>query len=122
MEVHPPSPAVGAPSWSAPVESNVLLQEKQLKLRDDRETNIYKKLNMAEPPNLMPPKSTYLPLDTKYSREDTKLRSSIEHTPRENPKSTFFYQDHKWENKAYIIINYFLHHFSCNIKVQYLLL
>jgi len=44
MEVDPLSPVVGAPSRSAPVERNVLLQEKQLKLRDDRETNIYKKL------------------------------------------------------------------------------
>ena len=44
MEVDPPSPAVGAPSRSAPMERNVFLQEKQLKLRDDREKNIYKKL------------------------------------------------------------------------------
>ena len=44
MEVDPPSPAVGAPSQSSPVERNVLLQEKQLKLQDDREKNIYKKL------------------------------------------------------------------------------
>ena len=44
MEVDPPSPTIGAPSLLAPVERNVLLQEKQLKLWDDRETNIYKKL------------------------------------------------------------------------------
>ena len=44
MEVDPPSPAVGVPSWSAPMERNDLLQEKQLKLRDDREKDIYKKL------------------------------------------------------------------------------
>ena len=44
MEIDPPSPAVGAPSRSAPVERNVLLQGKQLKLRGDREKNIYKKL------------------------------------------------------------------------------
>ena len=43
-QVDPLSPAVGAPSRSAPVESNVLLQEKQLNLQDDREKNIYKKL------------------------------------------------------------------------------
>ena len=29
--------------------------------------------SVAEPPNLMPPRSTYLLLDTKYSRENTKL-------------------------------------------------
>ena len=41
MEVDPPSPAVGAPSRSAPVERNVLLQEKQLKLREiGRRTSI----------------------------------------------------------------------------------
>ena len=36
-------------------------------------------LIVAEPPNLMPPKSTHLPLDTKYSRENTKLRGSVRH-------------------------------------------
>ena len=44
MEVDPPSPAVGAPSRLAPAERNVLLQEKQLKLWDDTEKDIYKKL------------------------------------------------------------------------------
>ena len=45
---------------------------------------------VVEPPNLMPPRSTCLPLDTKYSRENTKLRSSIGQTPRENPKIHIF--------------------------------
>ena len=44
MEVDHSSPAVGAPYRSAPVGRNVLLQEKQLKLLDDREKNIYNKL------------------------------------------------------------------------------
>jgi hypothetical protein len=44
MEVDPPSLAVGAPSSSAPMERNVLLQEKHFKLRDDTEKDIYKKL------------------------------------------------------------------------------
>ena len=48
IEVDPPSPAVGAPSRSAPVERNILLQEKQLKLRGDREKNIYKKLKTQD--------------------------------------------------------------------------
>ena len=48
MEVNPPSPAVGAPSRSGPMERNVLLQEKQLKLRGDREKNIYKKLKTQD--------------------------------------------------------------------------
>ena len=60
--------------------------------------------NVAETPNLMPPRSTCLSLNTKYSREDTKLRSSVEHTPWENPKIHIFQQDHKWENKAYNIL------------------
>ena len=46
--------------------------------------------SVAEPPNLMSPRSTYLPLDTKYSREDIKLRSSVEHTLRENSKFYIF--------------------------------
>ena len=44
MEVDPPSPAVEASSYLAPTERNVLLQAKQLKLRDDTEKDIYKKL------------------------------------------------------------------------------
>jgi len=44
MEVDPPSPAARASSRSAPTKRNVLLQEKQLKLQDDTEKNIYKKL------------------------------------------------------------------------------
>ena len=48
MEVDPLSPTVGASSQSAPVERNVLLQEKQLKLRGDREKNIYKKLKTRD--------------------------------------------------------------------------
>jgi len=66
---------------------------------------------MAEPPNLMPLKGTCLPLDTEYPSEDTKLRSSVEHTQGRTRKSIFFRQDHKWECKAYNIFSYFLHHF-----------
>ena len=44
MEVNHPSPATGASSRSTPVERNVLLQEKQLKLRDHTKKDIYKKL------------------------------------------------------------------------------
>ena len=66
---------------------------------------------MAEPPNLMPPRGARLPLDTKHSKENTKLLNSIGYTLGENPKIHISYQDHKWENKAYNIINQFLHHF-----------
>ena len=66
---------------------------------------------VAEPPNLMPPRSARLPLETKHSKEDTKSRGPIGHTPGENQKIHIFYQDHKWENKAYNILNLFLHHF-----------
>ena len=48
MEVDPPSPVVRASSRSAPMERNVLPQEKQLKLRGDREKNIYKKLKTRD--------------------------------------------------------------------------
>ena len=44
MEVDPPSLATGALSHSTLMERNVLLQEKHLKLRDDTEKDIYKKL------------------------------------------------------------------------------
>ena len=45
---------------------------------------------VAEPPNLMPHMSACLPLDTKHSRENTKLLGSVGHTPRENPKIHIF--------------------------------
>ena len=51
--------------------------------------------SVVELPNLMPPRSACLPLDTKHSRENTKLRSPVGHTPRENPKIHIFHQDHK---------------------------
>ena len=46
--------------------------------------------SVAEPPNLMPPRSARLPLDTKHLRENTKLLDSVGHTPRENPKIHIF--------------------------------
>ena len=45
---------------------------------------------VAEPPHLMPPRSTCLTLDTKYPREDINLSSSIEHTTTENSKIYIF--------------------------------
>ena len=48
MEVDPLSPIVGASFRSAPVERNILLQEKQLKLRGDMEKNIYKELKTQD--------------------------------------------------------------------------
>ena len=44
MEVDPPSPTTRALSHLAPMERNVLLQEKQLKLWDGTEKDIYKML------------------------------------------------------------------------------
>ena len=67
-------------------------------------TRVTSHLFVAEPPNLMSPRSTCLSLDTKYLKEDTKLRSSVEHTQGRTRKSIFFHQDHKWENKAYNIL------------------
>ena len=45
---------------------------------------------MVEPLNLMPFRNTYLSLDNKYPRDDTKLHSFVEHTPRENSKIYIF--------------------------------
>ena len=52
-------------------------------------SNQVRSYSVAEPPNLMPPKSAHLPLDTKHSGENNKLLGSVRHTPGENPKSTF---------------------------------
>ena len=45
---------------------------------------------MAELPNLMPPRSSCLPIDTKHSGENTKLLGFIGRTPGENPKIYIF--------------------------------
>ena len=45
---------------------------------------------VAEPPNLISSRSTCLSLDIKYSRDDTKLHSSVEHTSKENSKIHIF--------------------------------
>ena len=45
---------------------------------------------VVEPPNLMPPRSAWLPLDTKHPKEDTKLLGSVRHTPGENSKIHIF--------------------------------
>jgi len=45
---------------------------------------------VVEPPNLMPPRSTRLLLDTKYPREDTKLHGPVGHTLGENPNIHIF--------------------------------
>ena len=47
-------------------------------------------VDVVEPPNLMPPKSACLPLDTKHPRENTKLLGSVGHTPGENSKIHIF--------------------------------
>ena len=46
--------------------------------------------SMAELPNLIPHRSACLPLDTKHSRENTKLLGFVGHTPGENPKIHIF--------------------------------
>ena len=69
MEVDPQSPAVGAPSRSAPVERNILLQEKQLKLLDDREKNIYNKLKDQDfvlTPTFDPPLLQSIGMDSEF--------------------------------------------------------
>ena len=47
-------------------------------------------VGVAEPSNLMPPRSACLLLDTKHSMEDTKSRGRVEHTPGENLKIHIF--------------------------------
>ena len=78
---------------------------------------------VVESSHLMPFRSSCLTLDTKYSKEDTKLCSSVEHISRENSKSTFFHQDHIWENKAYNILKSFLTslYYSTRILPQFII-
>ena len=45
---------------------------------------------VVEPPNLMPPRSACLPLDTKHTKENTKLLDSVGHTLGENPEIHIF--------------------------------
>ena len=52
--------------------------------------------SVTEPPNLIPHRSACLPLDTKHSRENTKLLDSVGAHPRGEPKNPHFcHQDHK---------------------------
>ena len=53
-------------------------------------TCTYAARTVAEPPNLMPHRSACLPLDTKHSRENTKLLGFVGHTPGETPKIHIF--------------------------------
>ena len=66
---------------------------------------------VAEPPNLMPHRSACLPLDTKHSRENTKLLGSIGHTPGENPKIHIFAIRITNKRIKLTSFNHFLHHF-----------
>ena len=66
---------------------------------------------VVEPPNLIPPRSTCLPLDTKYSKENTKLHSSDGHTPGENPKIHIFAIRIINERIKLTLFNHFLPHF-----------
>ena len=51
---------------------------------------ISKCVYMVELPNLVPPRSAHLSLDTKHSGENTTLLDSVGHTPGENPKIHIF--------------------------------
>ena len=48
------------------------------------------KISVAEPSNLMSPRSACLLLDTKHPKENTKLLGSVGHTPGENQKIYIF--------------------------------
>ena len=50
----------------------------------------FTKVDVVEPPNLMPHRSACLPLDTKHSKENTKLLGPVRHTSRENLKIHIF--------------------------------
>ena len=67
---------------------------------------------VVEPPNLMPPRSACLPLDTKHPKENTKLLGSVGHTPWENPKIHIFAIRITNERiKLTTFLTLFLHHF-----------
>ena len=68
---------------------------------------------VVEPPNLMSHRSARLPLDTKHSRENTKLLGSVGHTSGENLKIHIFAIRITNERIKLTTINHFLHHFIC---------
>ena len=45
---------------------------------------------MVESPNLMPLRSTCLPLDTKHPESELHQAGFVEHTPRESPNNPHF--------------------------------
>ena len=68
---------------------------------------------MAEPPNLMPPRSACLPLDTKHSKENTKLHGPVGHTTGENPKIHIFairITNQRIKLTSFLIISYITLH------------
>ena len=66
---------------------------------------------VAELPNLMPHRSACLPLNTKHSRENTKLLDYVGHTLGENPKIHIFAIRITNERIKLTSFNHFLHHF-----------
>ena len=81
-----------------------------------------RKTYVAEPPNLMPHKSACLSLDTKHSRENTKLHSSVRHTPGENPKNPHFYiriTNKRIKLTSLVIISYITFNTTSEYNIYY---
>ena len=79
-------------------------------------------VTVAEPPNLMPHRSACLPLDTKHSRENTKLLDSVEHTPGENPKIHIFtirITNERIKLTSFITISYITFHTTSEYNIYY---
>ena len=78
---------------------------------------------VVEPPNLMPHRSDCLPLDTKHSRKNTKLLSSVGHTPGENPKIHIFtirITNEKIKLTSLLTISYIIVHITSEYDIYYL--
>ena len=77
---------------------------------------------MAELPNLMPPRSARLQLDTKHSREDTKLLDSVGRTPWENPKIHIFaikITNERIKLTLFLIISYITFNTTSEYNIYY---
>ena len=79
-------------------------------------------MDVAEPPNLMPPRSARLPLDTKHPRKDTKLLGSVGHT-RGEPKNSYFsirITNKRIKLTSFLTISYITLHITSEYNIYHL--
>ena len=84
--------------------------------------SVGQKVLVAEPPNLVPPRSAHLPLDTKHPKENTKLLGSVGHTSGENTKIHIFViriTNERIKLTSFLTISYITFNTSSEYNIYY---